>query len=658
MDLSDREFWYRHCKTPMNTQNMGIVPLTWQTYKFVSCGGERISRSMLSIYELALLYSLARHFYKGRGMIIDAGPLLGASTFAFARGLADNSGIDDFQRRARIYSYDIFRSNGYERFLGDLSPTAVTGSLLPEFLAINRDYIDSIVVHQGDFLSWSWPKEPIEILFIDLAKTHALNAHAIKQFFPCLIPGQSVLVQQDYVHFNEYWIHITMEYFSRNFVSLGYIYGATAYYLCVEQINSAEAAVDLQSLPYERKMELLANARAKTPRSVQQVMKSAAAKCAIENGRFADAAALLDDVDLSVIGDDRTSDFRGIAKSNHEHVSALLGAAMAAKSETVKGHTMLTRDDVRGAYRYFLGREPESDEAVKGHLNHAADLRSLRARVLSAPEFYKTNTRELLRYFAVWEAQRKHCVVQYDCSRGDLDRLFAHIKAVWSRLGEVEPHFSVVSRRDYKPENLDSNMASFQRSGKGEVDLLQSELRGHGLKTTGYRHCVELGCGVGRVTRFLGGISNRTTGFDISAPHLTLAKDYVCREGIGNVSFEHITEPAAVAFPPCDLFYSRIVLQHNPPPIMLFLIREVLKSLDSGGVAVFQLPTYIEGYKFDVGDYLGDMDRLDNQELHALPQEAVFAALAAAGCDVLNVYRDNSLSSVTQVSNRFVVMKR
>ena len=50
--------------------------------------------------------------------------------------------------------------------------------------------------------------------------------------------------------------------------------------------------------------------------------------------------------------------------------------------------------------------------------------------------------------------------------------------------------------------------------------------------------------------------------------------------------------------------------------------------------------------------------RFDNQELHSLPQQAVFRAIADAGCDVLSSYSDNSLPRVIQVSTRFVVRKR
>ena len=318
---------------------------------------------------------------------------------------------------------------------------------------------------------------------------------------------------------------------------------------------------------------------------------------------------------------------------------------------------MITRDDVLNAYRLVLGRDTENDEVVDRHLAAAATVNDLRFRILGSPEFYKVNARELLRYFSGQVAQRTRNFIEFDASPEDLKKLFDHIKSVWTTLGEIEPHYSVSSTTNFKPENIEANLHKFEQSGKGEVDLLVSELKSHGFKGAGYSRCVELGSGVGRVTRHLAELADKVTGLDISAPHLKLAEDYFAREGVNNVSLMHLTDPLALNIPPCDLFYSRIVLQHNPPPVQIFLIRAFLKALRPGGVAVFQIPTYIEGYDFSVSEYLSGMDRLDNQELHALPKRAIFSASEAAGCEVYSAYRDNSLSAITSDSTRFVVVK-
>jgi SAM-dependent methyltransferase len=319
---------------------------------------------------------------------------------------------------------------------------------------------------------------------------------------------------------------------------------------------------------------------------------------------------------------------------------------------------MTTREDVRGAYRYLLGREPESEAVLDRYAASAPDMAALRARFLATPEFYRNNARDILRYLTIWNQRRRHGPIEHDCRAEEMGRLFAHIRSVWSRLGEVEPHFSVFSQPGFKPDSLEANLAAFERSGESEVELLRSELAGLGLRPAGHACCVELGCGVGRVTRYLAGLADHLYGFDISQSHLALARDYMSKSGVGNVTLAQVTEPEAIAFPRCDLFYSRIVLQHNPPPVIRFMLRRMLASLSPGGIAVFQLPTFIEGYSFHLADYLAGMDRLDNQELHALPQRAVFDAIREADCDLVSMIQDNSLSKINQVSNRFVVQKR
>ncbi|PWS36668.1 hypothetical protein DFH01_16155 [Falsiroseomonas bella] len=317
----------------------------------------------------------------------------------------------------------------------------------------------------------------------------------------------------------------------------------------------------------------------------------------------------------------------------------------------------VTPEEVRAAYRLILGREPENEAVVAAHASGARDLAALRATFLNAPEFCQANAREILRFTTGWAATRKHGPVETECSPEDLARLFAHVRRVWSRLGEVEPHFSVVSHAAYKPERIAETMPAFLATGRAEAEMLAAELAGHGFRTTGWSHGVELGCGVGRVTRHLAGFAERVTGLDVSAPHLELARAHLAAEGVGNVTLARIEDPAGLVLPACDLLYSRIVLQHNPPPVMLFLLRRMLAALRPGGVAVFQLPVFLEGYRFVLAEYLAGMDAIDDQELHALPQAAVFGAIAEAGCRVLACYRDNSLARITQLSNRFVLYR-
>lgn len=104
-------------------------------------------------------------------------------------------------------------------------------------------------------------------------------------------------------------------------------------------------------------------------------------------------------------------------------------------------------------------------------------------------------------------------------------------------------------------------------------------------------------------------------------------------------------------------FFSRIVFQHNPPPLIGKLIKNALQSLCPGGVAIFQVPTYGNGYSFSVKEYLAIRSRLD-MEMHCIPQSEIFAIIAQEGCQSVELREDDAIGRRgTWISNMFVVRR-
>jgi len=200
-------------------------------------------RSMMGADESFYLHWLARDYYRGEGEIVDGGPLLGGSTYALASGLQRNSHVSN--KAKRIHSYDLFRF--YSGFTTSVLPGAQYkegDSLLPLFLQNTRPYADLIEVNPGDLLDRRWTGQPIELLFIDLAKSWQLHNHVIREFFGCLIPNRSVVIHQDYYHYNCYWIHITMQYLSPYFKVVHHPDGGSLGFLLVERIPQDLLDVD------------------------------------------------------------------------------------------------------------------------------------------------------------------------------------------------------------------------------------------------------------------------------------------------------------------------------------------------------------------------------------------------------------------------------
>lgn len=164
--------------------------------------------------ERLLFYWLASEKFTGAGEIVEVGALAGASTLCLAAGALENPAV-----RGRK-----FRLNVYDRFIADdglcaeffdrhypgegIKPGDDFSSLYRRNIAAVADHVD---VHQIDARDLRWDGRPIEILFIDCALSAALYDHFMREFFPCLIPGRSWVIDQDFFFQNAPWIPINAE---------------------------------------------------------------------------------------------------------------------------------------------------------------------------------------------------------------------------------------------------------------------------------------------------------------------------------------------------------------------------------------------------------------------------------------------------------------
>jgi NPCBM/NEW2 domain len=166
--------------------------------------------TMLWYRELQLLHWLARDYFTGAGRIVDGGSFLGGSTAALASGLTARA---DGPWDAAIASYDLFRVEEYTlaEFAAFLPDPTVGASFRSAFDANIAPWACHVEVREGDACSIGWSGEPIEVLFLDMVKTWQVNDLVLAEFLPCLMPGRSVIVQQDYLWGSCHWIHLTME---------------------------------------------------------------------------------------------------------------------------------------------------------------------------------------------------------------------------------------------------------------------------------------------------------------------------------------------------------------------------------------------------------------------------------------------------------------
>jgi hypothetical protein len=166
--------------------------------------------TMLSKTERKLLYTLAREYASGEGAIVDAGCFLGGSTAALLAGVRDRP--DELGTPA-VVSYDLFTVEAYTlgKFFGG-DPSLRPGDSFRPYYDANVSRFD--VPHEvraGDITELGWSGEEIDVLFLDVLKSWEINDAVLKEFFASLVPGRSVIVQQDYGWGGMPWIPITME---------------------------------------------------------------------------------------------------------------------------------------------------------------------------------------------------------------------------------------------------------------------------------------------------------------------------------------------------------------------------------------------------------------------------------------------------------------
>ena len=247
--------------------------------------------TMLSVQERQLLYVLARDYARGDGAIIDAGCFLGGSTKALAAGYARN-------RRARrgppIHTYDLFALDpSFVRDYPDLVADVTGDSTRGKFDAVVGPLLDHVEVHEGDICRERWTGGPIEILFIDVCKSWAINDHVVHEFFPALVPGRSVIIQQDLIHEWLPYLTITMGLLGDSVELVATVPWCSAVYLSTRAIAPGDLPASLDALPAERKLELFDRGCAPFTGEYRGVIECARAVLYVNIGRPADAAAHL-----------------------------------------------------------------------------------------------------------------------------------------------------------------------------------------------------------------------------------------------------------------------------------------------------------------------------------------------------------------------------
>lgn len=165
---------------------------------------EAISK-MLSPEETRYLIWATERCYEGWGAVVDLGPWLGGSSAALAEGLKRHGSA------AKVRSFDLFEWRPFYMEASSPRGLAAGQDFMPIFLEETRKYRPWIEAQRMDLLNGTWDGGPIEILFVDAAKSWLLLAAILRVFGPFLEAGRSRVIHQDFRHPWCHWLPLTCD---------------------------------------------------------------------------------------------------------------------------------------------------------------------------------------------------------------------------------------------------------------------------------------------------------------------------------------------------------------------------------------------------------------------------------------------------------------
>jgi len=155
--------------------------------------------------------------------------------------------------------------------------------------------------------------------------------------------------------------------------------------------------------------------------------------------------------------------------------------------------------------------------------------------------------------------------------------------AFWDRRARENPFYFVDNRIDYRSPDLER----FWADGEQTVDAVLSPL---GASVRPGDAVVEIGCGVGRLTRALARRAGRVVAVDVSEEMIALAREH--NGGLANVTWlvGDGTSLSGIEDAAADACFSHVVFQHIPDPaITLGYVTEMGRVLRPDGWAAFQV---------------------------------------------------------------------
>lgn len=159
----------------------------------------------------------------------------------------------------------------------------------------------------------------------------------------------------------------------------------------------------------------------------------------------------------------------------------------------------------------------------------------------------------------------------------------ARMRRFWDRRAKENPMWFANSSLDYRHTDPDEFWASGEHDLRATLDAVGATLRGDEV-------VVDIGCGMGRITRALARRAARVIAVDVSPEMVRLAREHLA--DLANVEVRLGTghDLSGIDDASVDVCYSWVVFQHVPDPeVVCEYIAEMGRVLRPRGWALFQV---------------------------------------------------------------------
>lgn len=216
----------------------------------------------------------------------------------------------------------------------------------------------------------------------------------------------------------------------------------------------------------------------------------------------------------------------------------------------------------------------------------------------------------------------------------------------WDALGREDPLWAICSDPAKRGGGWDP--AGFFAYGREEIQNVLGIVR-ELHPTLATKRALDFGCGVGRLTQALAAHFEEVTGVDIAPSMIEQAEEHASAAGLTNCTFvlNERDDLSMFADESFDFVYSRIVLQHIPPPFAEHYISELVRIVGRDGLAIFQVPSRAPRSRralFYLRQRLKSTVALEaKSQLYPVPVDRVQDLVEAAGGTVIDCSHDDSV---------------